>query len=98
MTRCYDADRRAADEDYLAQLKLQLDAMQTAYLAVVAETMESYRFDDGAGSQQAKQRDTSKMLKDMDSLKRMIDWYERKLDGCLNVNFRLRRRLGMGSR
>jgi len=95
MARCYTAAQRAADEAYLAQLRLQLEAMQSTYLAIVAESVESYRFDDGAGSQQAKQRDTTKILKDMDSLKRMIDWYERKLDGCLNVNLRLRRRLGM---
>jgi hypothetical protein len=92
MTRCYNADRRAADEAYLAKLEEQLEALQSSYLSATSETIESYRFDDGAGSQQRKNRDTTKMLADMDSLKRLIDWYYRKLGGCLNVNIRLRRR------
>lgn len=96
MGRCYNADRRAADEEFLAQLKLQLEALQTAYLSAVSETVESYRFEDGAGSQQVKRRDTTKILKEITNIKAEIDWYERKLAGCLNVNMRLRRRLGMG--
>jgi transcription initiation factor IIF auxiliary subunit len=96
MTRCYDADRRAADEAYLEQLELMMTAMQAAYLAAVAETVDSYRFDDGAGSQQVKQRDTSKMLLDMENLKTTIDWYKRKLGCGLNVNIRQRRRLYQG--
>lgn len=96
MTRCYNSVLRAADEEYLAQLKLQLTALQTAILAVSAETMESYRFDDGAGSQQAKQRDVSKMRIELMSLKSEIDHYERKLGCGLNVNLRLRRRAYRG--
>jgi hypothetical protein len=92
MSRCYNSDRRAADEAYLAKLEEQLEALQSAYLEATSDTVESYRFDDGAGSQQRRNRDTSKMLADMDDLKRLIDWYYRKLGGCLNTVIRLRRR------
>lgn len=94
--RCYDKDRRAIDEAYLAQLKLQLEAMQSSVLAISSEINESYRFDDGAGSQQAKMHRLDSILNSMNNLKRLIDWYERKLSGCLNANIVLRRRLYKG--
>jgi hypothetical protein len=93
MARCYNSNQRAADVAYLEKLKEQLEALQTSYLQATTDTVESYRFDDGAGSQQRKNRDTTKMMGDMDALKRLIDWYERKLGGCLNVDIVQRRRL-----
>lgn len=94
MTRCYNSDRRAADEEYLEQLKLQLTALQSALLS--AGTVESYRFDDGAGSQQVRNSSVLEIRKEIMNLKTEIEWYERKLGCGLNCNIRLRRRLYQG--
>jgi primosomal protein N'' len=90
---CYNADRRAADEEYLEALEAQLAALQTAMISVTSSTTDSYRFDDGAGSQQVKYRNLKEMRFEMQNLKKEIDYYKRKLGGCLLINTRLRRRL-----
>jgi hypothetical protein len=89
---CYTAEQRAFDEEYLAALKEQLSALQTA-LVSTSSTVESYRFEDGAGSQQVRNRSAKELRLEMQSLKKEIDYYERKLNGCLNINIRQRRRL-----
>lgn len=90
---CYNADRRAADEEYLEALEAQLTALQQAVLSITSSTTESYRFDDGAGSQQVKNRSLKELRIEMQSLKKEIDYYKRKLGGCLLINIRQRRRL-----
>lgn len=93
MTRCYNSARRAIDEARLAHYESALETAYQTELSILSGTHESYRFDDGAGSMQKKERALTDIRKTIDILERQYDHYYRKLAGCLNVNIVQRRRL-----
>ncbi len=90
--RCYTTDMQAADEAFLVNLNAQLAASQATFLSMMASNVEQYRLDAGEGQQMVKDKDVTAVAKLIDQLKRMIDSYERKLNGCGIVNMALRRR------
>lgn len=93
MTRCYNSTRRVMDESRLAHYEAALEAAYETEIAIMSGTHESYRFDDGAGSQQKKEKALKDLRKSISDLEGQWDYYYRKLNGCLNVNIVQRRRL-----
>lgn len=80
------------DESRLAHYEAALEAAYESEIAIMSGTHESYRFDDGAGSQQEKEKALTDIRKSISDLERQYDYYYRKLNGCLNVNIVQRRR------
>lgn len=72
----------------LAQLALIDDAIDNA---IPNSEVESYKFDDNAGSQQVKRRSGESLEKWRMRIEASIDRYRRKLDGTGLINLRLLR-------
>lgn len=69
----------------------QLAIAEAAYERLLARDTESYRFDSGEGSQQAKSRKISDLADQIDRLESQIAALYRKLNGSGIVNMNLRR-------
>ncbi len=82
----------------IAQLKArlktklaQLDAANLLYDELLTDSTESYRFDSGEGSQQAKSKKLSDVQDQISILESEIDRLQAKLSGKGIVNMNMRR-------
>ena len=69
-----------------------LDKLYTTYDELISDGTESYRFDSGDGSQQAKKRKLAEVKSQIDQLESEIDSLCRRLAGKGLTNIALRRR------
>ena len=69
----------------------QLDSANLLYDELLTDSTESYRFDSGEGSQQAKSRKLSDVQDQISTLESEIDRLQAKLAGKGIVNMNMRR-------
>lgn len=76
----------------LAKKQQQLEVAEATYERLLEQDVESYRFDPGDATQQAKRRKIKELSDEIDRLELQIDRIQRKLNGSGLVNFTLRRK------
>lgn len=78
----------------LAKKKAQLEKLEATYDELIQDGTESYKFDSGEGSQQAKKRKLSEIKDQIDELEAEIDNIYRRLSktGLTNVTLRRKNR------
>ena len=91
---CLSTTRRTQLQTRLAQKEIQLTSAYDAFNELVGESILSYRFDSGEGSQQVRRKDAQGMLNMITSLETYIDWLTQKLNGQGISNMNLRRKYG----
>jgi hypothetical protein len=90
---CEDTRQDMIDE--LADLEEQLTEVKAAYKASVTGDHESYRKSfPGGASQRVDRRSSEEIRKEMEYIRARISLLKRKLGGCANPAFNLRRRRG----
>jgi chromosome segregation ATPase len=75
----WNAARRAEIQAQIDTKTAQLTAANTTLESLLSESVESYKFDSGEGSQQAKRRKIDDLMALIQSLEAQIDWLRRKL-------------------
>jgi len=87
----WNAEKRAEIQARIDAKEAQLTEANTTLEKLISEGIESYKFDSGEGSQQAKQIKIDNLMKLIQSLEAQIDWYKRKLQtggGLRAINVR----------
>jgi len=69
-----------------------LDKLYITYDELISDGTESYRFDSGDGSQQAKKRKLSEVKDQIDQLESEIESLQRRISGKGLTNIALKRR------
>jgi hypothetical protein len=82
----------AALQKQLATKRLQLEAANKTYTELLAQSVESYKFDSAEGSQQSKRRSLEEFRKQISALETDIAMLERRLRGGRVVSMAFRRR------
>ena len=89
---CLTSAQRTALLAQKTKLEDQLALANTAYdEAIVAGPIESYRFDPGGATQQAKRRSPEEIQKMIDSIQARLDRVNSRLAGTGLMNMSLRR-------
>lgn len=88
---CLSSSRIAQLKARLTKKLVQETAANLLYDELLTDSNESYRFDSGEGSQQAKARKLSEVQKQISTLESEIDRLQNKLSGKGIVNMNLRR-------
>jgi len=91
---CLSATKKADYTARITRLQTSLAILEDTYDKAAARDVESYKFDSGEGSQQAKSRNLEDLDKQIRSLQSRIDYYQAKLDGTGLVSQRFRRKSG----
>ena len=89
---CLTPERKAQLKARLTKKIAQLAAANLLYDELLTDPTESYRFDSGEGSQQAKRKKLSTVQDQISILESEIDRLQTKLSGKGIVNMNLRRR------
>lgn len=89
---CLSSTRRSELLAILARREASLAIAEQTYDELLAQSIESYRFDSTEGSQQTKRRKLSELKDQIDSIQSEIDSINRKLRGQGITNMNLRRR------
>ena len=87
---CYSSTRQARIRERLEQIEQQLTVANETYTELLAESIESYKFDSAEGSQQTKRRNLDELKRQIDSLLGERELLLRKLacGGIVNLNLR----------
>lgn len=88
---CLSSSRIAQLKARLTKKTAQLDAANLLYDELLTDSTESYRFDSGEGSQQAKSKKLSDVQDQISILESEIDRLQAKLAGKGIVNMNMRR-------
>lgn len=88
---CLTSTRRATLTARLAKREASLETVEATYDELLANGVESYRFDSTEGEQQTKRRSLKEVKEQVDSLQAEIDNIRRTLSGTGIVNMNLRR-------
>jgi uncharacterized small protein (DUF1192 family) len=88
---CLSSSRIAQLKARLNKKTAQLDAANLLYDELLTDSTESYRFDSGEGSQQAKSKKLSDVQDQISILESEIDRLQAKLAGKGIVNMNMRR-------
>jgi len=88
---CLSSSRIAQLKARLTKKIAQLDAANLLYDELLSDSTESYRFDSGEGSQQAKSKKLSDVQDQISTLESEIDRLQAKLAGKGIVNMNMRR-------
>jgi len=88
---CLTSTRRAALIIRLAKREASLVIAEATYDELLANPVESYRFDSTEGEQQTKRRKVADAKQQVDELESEIDSIRRRLNGTGVVNMNLRR-------
>ncbi len=87
---CLSSTRQARFRARLAEINQQLTVANETYAELLAEPVESYRFDPGDGMQHAKRKNLKEFKDQIDSLIREREQLLRALEcgGVVNLNLR----------
>lgn len=88
---CINSTTRTRLLARLTKRETSLILAETSYDELLANNVESYRFDSTEGEQQTKRRKLQDIKEQVDSLQAEIDNIRRRLDGKGIVNMNLRR-------
>ena len=90
MANCLNTTERNRIRELIAVKEAQKEKAQTLLDTLLGEEVESYRFDSGEGSQQAKRRKLTEVKEIIDSLQQEIDALYRRLEcgGLTVINVR----------
>lgn len=88
---CLSSSRRSILTARLAKREASLVIVEATYDELLANEVESYRFDSTEGEQQTKRRRLQEVKDQIDSLISEIDRIRRKLNGAGISNMNLRR-------
>lgn len=91
---CLSAARKAEYQSRIDRLSTTLAILEDTYDKAAARDIESYKFDSGEGSQQAKSRDLEKLDNQIRSVQSRLDYYQQKIDGKGLYSNRFRRKSG----
>ena len=91
---CLSTAQKARYEAKIATYTTLVVAAETALEEALARPLESYKFDSGEGSQQAKSRKLAELEKTLRSLESRLDYYQNKIDGKGLYSPRFRRKSG----
>jgi len=89
---CINSTTRTRLLARLTKREASLVLAEASYDELLANNVESYRFDSTEGEQQTKRRKLQDIKDQVDSLQAEIDNIRRRLDGKGIVNMNLRRR------
>ena len=89
---CINSTTRTRLLARLTKREASLVLAEASYDELLANNVESYRFDSSEGEQQTKRRKLQDIKEQVDSLQAEIDNIRRRLDGKGIVNMNLRRR------
>lgn len=95
---CLTTARRTQLQSRLTRKLAQLTKAYDSYDSLLDESIESYKFDSGEGSQQVKRRALENLDKAIDKLETNIDWLQQKLDGTGIAYANMRRKSDQGLR
>lgn len=89
---CLSATVKAEKEAQVATLTTRLEKLEAALTSALDAGLESYRFDSGEGSQQAKLMKTSDLIENINFTQSRINRLNAELRGTGVVTAALRRR------
>lgn len=89
---CLSSTRKAEKEAEVTTLTTRLDKLNTALNAALDSGLESYKFDSGEGSQQAKYMKTSELMEAINFTQSRINRLNAELRGTGVISAALRRR------